>query len=274
MSLLSQIYHHIDDSRKDRMRLTRLKYDPQQRHSLISSLQASGHETDMLGYHVNYLDGEAFRWALREIFFDNDYAFESSTDSPTILDCGANIGLATLYFKHLYPKAHIACFEADPTTAAILRRNVDQNHLQDVSVNHLMLSSTDGEHSFYVDPAAPGNLKMSGVPGRVSNCREIVVKTGKLSDYIESRIDLVKLDVEGAEFDVMTDLNNSGKLALIQRMVIEYHHRIDGQPSKMGKFLSLLEAEGFEYQIAAKCYPITRQNYFQDVLIGAYRPVH
>jgi hypothetical protein len=115
---------------------------------------------------------------------------------------------------------------------------------------------------------------MSANPERTSNCREIIVKAGKLSAYIDGPVDLVKLDVEGAEWDVMTDLKNSGKLSLIRRLIIEYHHKIGSQASCLGRFLSLLEEEGFEYQIAAAgCDPIARQGVYQDILIGAYRPL-
>lgn len=268
---VSKVYESVRDTRRDQIRLTSLKYSTAERASLISSLRSTGNETDLLGFRVSYLDNEAFQYALREVFFNNDYGFEAETDSPTILDCGANIGLATLFFKHLYPKARIACFEADPTTASILKKNIDQNRLQDVSAHHLMLSNSDGEHSFYVDASAPGSLRMSGVPGRLSNHREILVKTGRLSDFVEGPVDFLKLDVEGAEFDVMSDLKGSRKLAHIRRMVIEYHHKIDGQASCLARFLALLEDEGFEYQITGRCYPITRQNVFQDLLIGCYR---
>jgi hypothetical protein len=98
------------------------------------------------------------------------------------------------------------------------------------------------------------------------------VKAGRLSNYIDGPIDLLKLDVEGAEFDVMSDLKGSGKLSQIKRMIIEYHHKIDGRPSCMSKFLALLEDEGFDYQISGRCDPVTKQNVFQDILIGAYRP--
>jgi len=58
-------------------------------------------------------------------------------------------------------------------------------------------------------------------------------------------------------------------------MVIEYHHKIDGQSSCLARFLGLLEQEGFEYQLAALgCAPITRQEVFQDMLIGVYRPAN
>jgi FkbM family methyltransferase len=190
-----------------------------------------------------------------------------------ILDCGANIGLATLFFKHLYPKSRITSFEADPTTASTLQKNIEQNHLQDVSAYNLFLSDTEGDYPFYVAANVAGSLRMSADPSRISKHREIIVKAGKLSHYIEGPVDLLKMDVEGAELDVMTDLKSSGKLSLVRRMVIEYHHRIGGQASCLAGFLALLEEEGFEYQIAgAGCDPITRQGVFQDILIGAYRP--
>jgi len=252
--------------------MTKLRYRAADIASLASAMNSKGHEADMLGFRVSYLDDEAFHYALREIFFHCDYLFEAGKDAPVIFDCGANIGLATLYFKRLYPKAYISCFEADPTTAAILQKNVEQNHLNNVSTYNVMLSNENGERSLYLEADAAGSLRMSGSAGRLPNHREIRVKAGRLSDYVDGPIDLLKMDIEGAEFEVMADLKNSRKISLVQRMVIEYHHKIEGQVSRMSKFLALLEDEGFEYQLSGSCLPVTRQNTFQDILIGAYRP--
>ena len=273
---ISESFSHqasnLVQSVRDMRKLSLMHYSAAERASLISALRSKGHETDLLGFHVSYLNDVAFHFVLREVFFNCDYLMDSETDSPVILDCGANIGLATLFFKRHFPRARITCFEADPTTASILRKNVEQNHLQDVSTYNLMLSDSEGEHLFYIDPNIDGSLKMSGTSGRLSNQREIKVNAGKLSHFIDGPIDLLKLDVEGAEFEVMNDLKSSGKLSHVRRMVIEYHHKIDGQASRLSKFLALLEDEGFEYQIAGKCYPITTRNTFQDILLGAYRP--
>ena len=62
-----------------------------------------------------------------------------------------------------------------------------------------MLTSDDEEHSFYVAPDVEGSLMMSSVPDRLSNHREILVKGSRLSNYVEGNVDLIKLDVEGAE---------------------------------------------------------------------------
>jgi FkbM family methyltransferase len=269
---LSQRVNSGFQTARDIRRMVRLPYSTSERASLISALRCHGDQTDLLNFHVSFLNGATFRWTLREIFFHGDYVFTAETDSPTILDCGANIGLATLFFKRIYPKARISCFEADPTTAAVLKKNIDQNHLQNVTVHNLMLCSADGERSFYIAGNLSGSGGGSGTPGRLSDTREIRVKAGKLSDYIDGPIDLLKLDVEGAEFDVMADMKVSGCLSQIKRMVIEYHHKIAGQTSNMAKFLAFLEDAGFEYQIAAYCDPISQTDIFQDILIGAYRP--
>ena len=49
----------------------------------------------------------------REVFIYGDYRFVPSKKNPVIIDCGANIGMATLYFKKYSPEATIICFEAN-----------------------------------------------------------------------------------------------------------------------------------------------------------------
>jgi FkbM family methyltransferase len=69
-----------------------------------------------------------------------------------ILDCGANIGMATLFFKWLYPNARIDAFEPDPKTFQLLENNVKQNHLTNVATHNCALWDIDGKIDFFVDP--------------------------------------------------------------------------------------------------------------------------
>jgi len=248
-----------------------LRYSQVDRASLVAALWSTKHKANLLGFHVSYLGEKQFRYLLWEIFIRGEYFFKAEKNAPVILDCGANIGLATLFFKRIYPKARITCFEADPTTANILRKNIEQNQLKDVTAYNLMLSNKTGEQPFYIDADADGGLTMSAYPKLLSNSREILVQTGRLSDYIHGPVDLLKMDVEGAEFEVMADLKESGKISQVRNMIIEYHHKIGGQSSRMAKFLTLLEEDGFEYQISGQCFPITKQNELQGIMIGAYR---
>jgi FkbM family methyltransferase len=207
-----------------------------------------------------------------EVFAKGEYFFKANHDSPVIFDCGANIGLATLFFKRLYPKARVHSFEADPATSEILRFNVERNHLQNVVVRNVLLADHAGTEKFHVAARTPGSLMMSSVAARFgSDDREITVNAERLSEYIDGPVDLLKLDVEGSEFGVMRELVSSGKIAQIARMIIEYHHRIGNQPSRLASFLQLLEDAGFEYYIDARFNWVDRESDFQDILIGAYR---
>ena len=224
----------------------------------------------MLGFDIAYFDRPSLVNLYREIFVRQHYYFHANTDSPLIFDCGANLGMATLYFKWLYPRARIEAFEPDPTTFAVLKRNVTQNRLTGVVTHNCALWSENGEIDFFVDPTTPGSLLMSTDSSRLGG-KVIQVPSRRLSDFILGPVDLLKLDVEGAEHRVLCDLLSSGKAQSIKQIVIEYHHRMENERSCLADFLRQLEQAGFEYQIHASLFPVTSRGIFQDVLIGAYR---
>jgi len=224
----------------------------------------------MLGFDIAYFDRASFANLYREIFVRQHYYFRADTDSPLIFDCGANLGMATLYFKWLYPKARIEAFEPDPTTFAVLKRNVTQNRLPNVVTHNCALWSDDGEIEFFVDRTTPGSLLMSTDSSRLEG-EAIKIPGRRLSDCVSGPMDFLKLDVEGAEHRILCDLLSSGKSQFVKQMVIEYHHHIGNERSCLADFLRLLEQAGFEYQIHASLFPVTSKGVFQDVLIGAYR---
>lgn len=247
----------------------KLNYTLSERMNLLRARLSRQQKAKILNFDVEVLNQGSIQIALREIFILGEYRFDSHVESPLILDCGANMGLATLYFKHVYPAARIVAFEADPKIAALLRDNVCKNNLQNVTVHNLMLTAGEGEYTFFAE--GEGTLTGSSIPGRNAG-PPMKVQGARLSSFVNETVHLLKLDVEGAEFDVMADLITTGKIALVERMIIEYHHKINGTDSKFSEFLALLETNGFEYQIAAKgCAPITRQGITQDILIGVYR---
>src|SRR5215203_998957 len=76
--------------------------------------------TEMLGRPLRCVDGASFVASYSEIFKRGIYRFETQSDSPVIIDCGANIGLSVIYFKRLFPAARIIAFEADPSVFDVL----------------------------------------------------------------------------------------------------------------------------------------------------------
>lgn len=224
----------------------------------------------ILNFDVQYLNADLLRYLYYEIFVKQEYLFPCETETPVIFDCGANIGMATMFFKWRYPRSKVTAFEPDPVTFQSLRQNVEKNCLSDVSIHNVALWNEGGSVSFFVPKDEPGSLVMS--TNRSRNCgTQITVPSRKLSDYIDGPIDLLKLDVEGAEHQVICDLVQSGKIALVRQMIVEYHHNIDGEAVRLGGFLSILEACGLRYQISSWISPIAQHDRFQDVLLYAYR---
>jgi FkbM family methyltransferase len=215
------------------------------------------------GFDIAYLHRASYMLAFREIFARQQYYYRSATEAPVIFDCGANLGLATIYFKWLYPKAAIHAFEPDPATFKVLERNITTNHLADVTAHNCALWDSDTEIPFFIHKTVQGGLRMSTNGDRLDGT-EVRVPGRRLSSFIDEPIDLLKVDVEGAEHRVFCDLLSSNKLSLIRQMFIEYHHRIGGGPSRLASFLEMLEVAGFDYQLSA-----TMMQGEQDILIGA-----
>lgn len=151
----------------------------------------------------------------REIFHFKDYHFDGLPQSPVIYDVGANIGLATFYFKHLRPDATIYAFEPSSETFRYLAVNTE--HLDKVNLYKVAIAATAGE----VELFAGGSGKASIVRGKG------ISETVRTEPLTFPEIDLLKMDIEGAEYSVIPDLHKRGILKNAKRVAIEIH----GEPS-------------------------------------------
>jgi FkbM family methyltransferase len=205
-----------------------------------------------------------------EMFVKEEYAASLATSTPTIVDCGANSGIALLYFKSRYPGAKVTCFEPNPTCCALIERHVRENRLSDVTLRPVACGAAPGEASFFVN--ATDSIVSSFDRKRARADAEIKVPVVRLSDEITGPVDLLKIDIEGAEWEVLEDLVGSGKISFVRAMMVEYHHQIEGQSARLGRFLNLIEEAGFVYELAAEVSKGRRfKGSFQDVLIYASR---
>jgi FkbM family methyltransferase len=237
----------------------------------LTSLASGFRGGNILGYKISCFTGQTLYFLYREIFARQCYFFEAETSTPFILDCGANIGMAVLYFKWLYPGSEVLAFEPEPTSFSALQENVRRNGLAGVSVHNVALWDADGDLDLFVPGNSPGSLITSVNPARTSGT-PVKVRCARLSSFIDREVDFLKIDVEGAELQIIQDLAESGKIGLIRQMVIEYHHNIPNEPAAMSRLLRVLDESGFRYQISATCFPVTAHDQFQDILIGAFRP--
>lgn len=228
-------------------------------------------EVSFLGYRIRYLNAESLFQLYREIFVHRYYDLPVKSESPQIIDCGSNIGMSVIFFKNKYPKARIIGFEPHPATFRTLRENIERNRFQHIDVYQQALSDRCGTIDFYVNNDGQGleALEMSIIAGREAT--PIQVPTNQLSAYVDGEVDLLKLDIEGAEELVLKDLEDHGKLRSFRRIICEYHHHRDSTVDRLSRTLSLLEKAGFGYQLNAYRNFDTKEATFQDVLIYAYR---
>jgi hypothetical protein len=84
--------------------------------------QKPGTILSFLNYSVRINDGPNFYILYKDIFIHRIYHFEAQRPDPLILDCGSNIGMSILYFKHIYPRARVIGFEPDPAIFPYLER--------------------------------------------------------------------------------------------------------------------------------------------------------
>jgi FkbM family methyltransferase len=191
-----------------------------------------------LQYKLQVPDCLSFIWQVKEIFVDESYRFASTKRKPVIYDCGANIGTACLYFKRIFPYAEIKAFEADPKIADMLQNNLSSNKIQDVEV----IAKAVWVHNEGVEIALEGSDGAS-IFGTANKSKVPSVRLKDLLD-IEPEIDLLKMDIEGAETQVLEDCQEM--LHKTKHIFIEYHAYI-GQSQDLDKILVILSNNGFRY---------------------------
>jgi FkbM family methyltransferase len=171
-----------------------------------------------------------FRWKdffmVDEVLVQNEYAYVLNLikggDKPLILDLGANIGTFSLYLLRNLPSARIYAYEASGDTFSILNMNKHKNFLLDWNVFQSAVWKEDGFISFET-------REFSGSSCISSEGRETVpsVSFATVLKQIpnDQNIDLIKIDVEGAEEAVL--LHHSRDVFLrIKNLVIELHPKV------------------------------------------------
>jgi len=162
---------------------------------------------------------------LMQILIWEELRFELPAPPRLIVDAGANIGLASVWLAHRYPGARVIALEAERGNFEVLRRNVApypnvEPRLQALWSHPTRLRITNPDasaHGFQVGEGEPTGRADDGSV-------EAVDVPALLREAGAGRIDLLKLDVEGAEVEILRDgaahwIDHIGTLA------VELHDR-------------------------------------------------
>jgi len=184
-------------------------------------------ELSVPGYKnpVYIRSGTSDLYSFEHIYAHECYKFPGidRTNVRVILDCGANAGHAALYFSEIYPDAKIIAVEPDTQNLALIRRNAGANpNIEAIHSAvwgypcHLkIMNGSASNWAFRVTECSPedaGAFPATSIGD--------IVRT-----YGISRIDILKIDIEGSEIELFKD-NFHDWLSITRNLVIELHDRI------------------------------------------------
>ena len=186
-----------------------------------------------------------------EVFREDAYVLPDSIDPEMILDLGAHIGLATIYFRLRYPGARIHAFEPSAGRFNMLARNVEA--FDGIEIHHFGLSSRTGHASLYNKPRAAGYR--ATIVQREGSEETEVIELQTLDEVLENLdidwVDVVKVDIKGAEFDLFRSCRSLPKFGYI---VGELHeHLIPGTCEDFASFFTGFELS-LKYQPDSAAY--------------------
>ena len=138
---------------------------------------------------------------------ETEFLKKSIKEKMCVVDIGANIGYFTTLMSRLVgPDGKVLSFEPSPRAYEILSKNVKENCLNNVESRKIAISDFSGNTKLYLSKINPGDNRLSSeCIYETDDKREITeVAVTTLDDYLDDcSIDLIKIDVQGAELGVI-----------------------------------------------------------------------
>ncbi|OBX21230.1 FkbM family methyltransferase [Gelidibacter algens] len=197
------------------------------------------------GYKLIIPDSASFLFMYNEIFKTKIYKFRTENETPYIIDGGANIGLASIYFKELYPNAEIIAFEPDPEIFDILKTNLSTHNFTTIKLVKKGLWNEEKILKFHAEGADGGLLESLS---KSNHPTTQYVSVTSLKPYLHKTVDFLKLDIEGAETVVLKDIVN--ELYRVERIFIEYHSFVE-QEQSLNEIIDILKHAKFRVYISS-----------------------
>lgn len=164
----------------------------------------------------------------KQIFLSKEYDIDYNFSPRVIIDAGANVGMAAVFFSELFPKAIIYSIEPEKSNFIFLKKNTKsypkvicmQNALHHTANEILdILDEGIGKWGFVTKASSHG----TDINTIVSKVKTVSIRS-ILKDYEIDVIDILKVDIEGAEI-ALFELDYEYWLSRTRCIVIELHDR-------------------------------------------------
>lgn len=160
----------------------------------------------------------------KQIFLDEVYHFiPGGFDPKVIVDAGANVGYSALWFSSKFPQAQVLAIEPELENFNLLVKNTAE---EDRIVPLNMALWHEKTTLEIENPSADSwAFRVSGVSSTSENSVATLTITSLMEDFKLEKIDLLKIDIEGAEFELFQ--NGAERwLPFVNMIMIETHDRI------------------------------------------------
>ncbi len=143
---------------------------------------------------------------------------------PFVLDCGGHIGSFSMYIKSMWPNAKVLAMEPVPENLELFKKNMERNGFEDVSIIPYALYGNSG--TYYIDLAGKQFDAVHVTMQKPSHNEYITIEAKTLDQVVAQNnvptIDLMKLDIEGAEYHVF-EHSLEALSKNVRRIIMEFH---------------------------------------------------
>jgi FkbM family methyltransferase len=155
-----------------------------------------------------------------EVFFLEGYKYDYKNPG-IIFDCGANVGLTSVYYKNCFPQARIIAIEPDPANFTLLKKNTAP--YQDIECLQMGLWHKEALleiHNRHFNNNS--GFAVEEVAKKGPETIEAITIPAIMQRYGISEIDVLKMDIEGAEKELFS-YGADQWLPHVKTLVIETH---------------------------------------------------
>lgn len=187
-------------------------------------------------------------WSIKETFIDAFYTRYGTSieDGWRVIDIGAGIGDFSIFAAHIRPDAVVYAYEPFPESHRLLIENLSLNGIKNVHSFQQAVWSREDQLSLDVSSGEPLQIASQASTSTHQDDDLLNVQAISLEQILGNhhleRVDLLKLDCEGAEYQILMCAPGS-VLLKVDRIIMEYHDLDDERNHR--KLVSFLQAMDF-----------------------------
>ena len=204
------------------------------------------------------INSEADESVFGEIFQEREYKIIESVivkAGAPIIDIGAHVGMFSVYCAVLNPAVKIFAYEPDEDNFAAMKENLQDNNVKSVTAKNVAVGAKIGERVLFVSRDSHNHSLLSAEASGDFSGEEKEVQVVTLERIFEqnklARVSLVKMDCEGAEFEILENLP-AEVFEKIENFYVECHrYTYEMKPDKLR---DIFQKNGFRVEMWSNHY--------------------